>query len=191
MGYTTDFHGRFEFNNPVEPWLIEYIDKFCNSRRMKRNNEKIKELYPNWKDLCFNGELGVEGEFFIGGIGFMGQGDDDSVLDHNRPPKTQPELWCQWIVSEDGMYLEWDGAEKFYSYCEWLDYLIVEFFHPLGYVLNGDVEWQGEDYEDLGTIHVVDNVIEVEYGVRAASMNYIDDDTLINELQKRGYKITR
>ncbi len=190
MGYTTDFCGKFEFNKPVEPWLVEYVDKFCNSRRMKRDNEKIKELYPKWKDLCFNGELGVEGEYFIGGIGFMGQGDDDSVLNNNDPACTQPGLWCQWVVTEDGKYLEWDGGEKFYEYERWLEYLIDNFFTPLGYILNGDVEWQGEDYEDLGTLHVVNNVLEVEYGIRAASMSDIDDDELIAELEKRGYKIT-
>lgn len=190
MGYTTDFMGRFEFNKPVEPWLIEYVNKFCETRRMKRDNEKIKELFPNWKDLCFKGELGVDGEYFIGGIGFMGQGCDDSVIDQNRPPRTQPELWCQWIVSEDGMYLEWDGGEKFYSYCEWLDYLICEFFHPLGYVLNGYVEWQGEDYDDFGTLTVTDNVWTAESGVRASAMSCISDERLIEELESRGYKVS-
>ena len=190
MGYTTDFSGSFEFDKPVEPWLIEYINKFCETRRMKRNNDKIKELYPNWKDLCFKGNLGVEGEYFIGGIGFMGQTSDDSVIDNNRPAQTQPGLWCQWVVSEDGKRLEWDGCEKFYNYMEWLDYLIVEFFNPLGYILNGSVEWQGEDYDDLGTIVVTDNVVDIEYGIRVSSMDCIDDNILIQELEKRGYKVT-
>jgi len=190
MGYTTDFYGSFEFNKPVEPWLIEYVNKFCETRRMKRDNEKIKELYSNWKDLCFKGELGIDGEYFIGGIGFMGQSSDDSVLNGNGPACTQPGLWCQWIVTEDGKYLEWDGGEKFYYYEEWLEYLIKNFFAPLGYVLNGDVEFQGEDYDDLGVIHVTDNMVDVEYGIRAASMDCVDDNTLIQELEKRGYKVT-
>ena len=190
MGYTTDFFGSFNFNKPVEPWLIEYIDKFCNSRRMKRDNEKIKELYPKWKDLCFNEELGTEGEYFIGGIGFMGQTEDDSVINGNAPASTQPGLWCQWIISEDGLRLEWDGGEKFYYYDEWLGYLIANFFDPLGYVLNGSVEWQGEDYDDFGTITVTDNVIDMEEGIRISSMSNISDDALIEELEKRGYKVT-
>ena len=190
MGYTTDFVGSFEFNKPVEPWLVEYIDRFCNSRRMQRVNEKIKELYPKWKDLCFNGELGIDGEYFVGGIGFMGQGYDDSVVDHNRPSRTQPGLWCQWVVSQDGMHLEWDGGEKFYDYIEWLQYLINNFFSPLGYVLSGSVEWQGEDYDDFGTITVTDNIINTECGIRISSMSSISDDALIEELEKRGYKVT-
>jgi len=57
-------------------------------------------------------------------------------------------------------------------------------------VLNGDVEFQGEDYDDLGVIHVTDNMVDVEYGIRAASMDCVDDNTLIQELEKRGYKVT-
>jgi hypothetical protein len=190
MGYTTDFYGSFEFNKPVEPWLIEYINKFSESRRMRRDNEKIKELYPKWKDLCFNGELGTEGEYFIGGIGFMGQTEDDSVLNGNAPARTQPGLWCDWVITEDGTGLMWNGAEKFYYYEEWLEYLIENFFAPLGYVLNGSVGWQGEDYDDFGTITVTDNVIELEEGIRVTSMEEFDDKTLIEELEKRGYKVS-
>ena len=190
MGYTTDFFGKFEFNKPLEPWVIEYVNKFSSTRRMKRDNDKIKELFPNWKDLCFNGELGVEGEYFIGGLGMMGQDWDDSVVNGNTPSFMQPGLWCQWIVTDDGKYLEWDGGEKFYNYWEWLDYLVCEFFHPLGYILNGSVEWQGEDYDDFGTIVVTDNVVTVEEGVRASSVSCISDDRLIEELVSRGYKVS-
>jgi hypothetical protein len=35
------------------------------------------------------------------------------------------------------------------------------FLAPWGYVLNGEVEWQGEDEEDTGKILVVDNSVEV------------------------------
>lgn len=190
MGYSTDFFGKFEFNKPVEPWLIEYVNKFCETRRMKRDNDKIKELFPNWKDLCFNGELGYDGEYFVGGTGMMGQGHDDSIINYNSPAFTQPGLWCQWVVTEDGKYLEWDGGEKFYSYMEWLDYLVCEFFQPMGYVLNGSVEYQGEDYDDFGTITVTDNVVVIEYGVRESFMSCISDERLIEELESRGYKVS-
>ena len=82
-----------------------------------------------------------------------------------RPPKTQPGLWCQWVPTEDGFGLEWDGNEKFYYYVEWLEYLINKVFpwiledgdEPL--VLNGEIEWYGEDREDMGKIFVHNNVV--------------------------------
>ena len=190
MGYTTYFDGSLKFNKPVEDWLVEYIDRFNNSRRMKRDNEKIKELYPKWKDLCFNGDLGVDGEYFVGGIGFMGQGDDDSVLEHNYPASTQPGLWCQWVIGGNNDELMWDEGEKFYDYVEWLEYMIDNFFDPLGYILNGDITWEGEDSDDVGVIHVEDNIVDIEYGVHVYSMSAIDTDDMIKELEKRGYKVT-
>lgn len=189
MGYSTDFFGSLEFNKPVAPWLMEYINKFSGTRRMKRDPEVIKSQFPNWGEMCFNGDLGEEGEYFIGGIGCFGQDSDKSVLDGNAPAKTQPGLWCQWIINESGC-LEWDGGEKFYNYEEWLEYLIDNFFEPLGYVLNGDIEWQGESYDDFGTIHVENNIIYMKERVRMSSLKDISTDDLIKELESRGYKVT-
>lgn len=71
-------------------------------------------------------------------------------------------IWCQWII-EDGE-LQWDGNEKFYSYIGWLEYLISEYFEKWGIKLNGEVEFRGEDPDDIGLISVVDNAVSV-YGV--------------------------
>lgn len=187
MGYTTDFNGSLHFNKPVAQWLADYINEFSETRRMKRDPEKIKELYPNWGELCFNGELGTDGEFFIGDNGY----GDQSVVDSNRPPVTQPGLWCQWII--EGNELTWDGCEKFYNYEDWLQYLIDNFFEPLGYALNGDIEWQGEDSEDFGIIHVEDNFIDMQHGIKVYSSNDVLKDIntadLIAELKERGYSV--
>ena len=72
MGYTTDFEGELTFNKPVTEELKEYINKFSDTRRMKRDNEKIKELFPNWKELCFKGNLGVNGEYKMPQTHLMG-----------------------------------------------------------------------------------------------------------------------
>jgi len=164
MGYTTEFMGKFEFDSPIDDKLKTYINNFAESRRMIRDVEKIKEVYPDWEDYSFNGELGVEGEYFARPGSCFGQDRDDSIIDFNDAPSTQPGLWCQWVVSEDGKYLEWDGGEKFYYYTEWLKYLIENFFKPTGNVLNGSVEWQGEELDDFGKIEVENNVITVYEG---------------------------
>jgi hypothetical protein len=190
MGYSTWFDGSLKFNKPVEDWLVEYVNKFNKTRRMKRDNEKIKEMFPNWKYLCFAGNLGEEGEFFVGGLGYYGQDSDGSVLDHNAPASTQPGLWCQWVIGGNNDELMWDEGEKFYDYVEWLEYMIDNFFEPLGYVLNGDISWEGEESDDVGVIHVEDNIVDVEYGVHVHSMSAIDTDDMIKELEKRGYKVT-
>ena len=57
------------------------------------------------------------------------------------------------------------GGEKFYNYTEWIKYLIQHFLSVWGYVLNGTVEWQGEDSRDIGRIIVENNVVHIENGV--------------------------
>ena len=150
MGYTTNLYGKLKFNRQLTVGEKNYLEKFANTRRMARN---VDNMY------------GVEGEFYVDGDGMMGQGHDDNIIDYNRPPKTQPGLWCQWVPTEDGYGLEWDGYEKFYNYVEWLEYLIKSVFpwiledgdEPL--VLNGEIEWYGEHREDMGKIFVHNNVV--------------------------------
>ena len=185
MGYTTDFSGSLKFNNEVSVELQEYINRFSNTRRMPRDNEKIKEIYPNWKELCFFGELGNMGEYFAPHT----HNYDASIIDHNGfAVSVHPGLWCQWVI--EGNELVWDGGEKFYNYIDWLYYLIENFFDPLGYELSGDITWQGEESDDCGTIHVVNNFVEIKYGMHAYSMDEVDTDDMIKELEKRGYKVT-
>lgn len=184
MGYTTEFDGAIHFNKPVTEELKNYINKFSSTRRMKRDNDKIKQLYPNWMELCFNGELGLYGEYFVAEDKF----NDESIIDYNVPCP-QPGLWCQWIIN-DKDELVWDEGEKFYHYVDWLDYLISHFFRPSGYILNGVIEYQGEDPSDFGRIVVTDNNVELKSGEVIYGMDAFEDDELIEELEKRGYMIT-
>jgi hypothetical protein len=149
MGYTTEFNGSFKITPPLTDERRKYLTKFSETRRMAR------KLGP---------EFGVEGEYYVDGGGFMGQDHDASVINYNNPPKTQPGLWCSWVPNEDGTELEWNGSEKFYSYTEWLEYIVLNFLKPGGYSLNGEVTWQGEDRDDIGKIIVKDNNVETKEG---------------------------
>jgi len=191
MGYTTDFEGRFNFSRPLTEQEAEYINKFSETRRMKRDVAKLYEIYKGEHGnpfLPYDKTYGNEGEYFVGGSGYAGQDHDPSVIDGNAAPGTitdrvqdwgtrleknrlaiaegrcQPGLWCQWIVEDDGKYLAWDGGEKFYNYVEWLNYLISHFFSKWGVALNGEVKWFGEDRGDYGKIVITDNVVNVMEG---------------------------
>ena len=72
-----------------------------------------------------------------------------------------PNLYCQWRPTADGTGLEWDGAEKFYDYSEWLEYLIAHFLKPWGYVLSGEVRYNGWTEGVAGTIIVANNQVTV------------------------------
>lgn len=177
MGYSTDFFGSLELSRPATDEEMEYLNKFSETRRMKRDVNKLFKLYDGKFGNPFaktREEIyGNEGEYFVGGLGSFGQNNDESVINHNHPPgqtdwdysnpNGQPGLWCQWILT-DPETLQWDGGEKFYNYTQWLEYLIKNFFEPWGIKLNGEIEWQGEERDDMGKIIVTDNEVEVREG---------------------------
>lgn len=164
MGYHTEFRGSFQISPTMRQEHINYINQFSYTRRMKRNVEKLQN-FPDSIRESVGLPIGYEGEYFVGGTGECGQDHDNSIIDHNDPPSTQPSLWCHWVINENGTELEWDGGEKFYDYIEWLVYLIDNFFELWGYNLKGIVEWRGEEWNDIGAIGVFsNNSVAVAYG---------------------------
>ena len=161
MGYTTDFDGFFILDRPLTHEQREYLTAFAETRRMKRD-VKIAESLPDPRRIITGLPIGPECAYFVGGSGPAGQDRDTSIINFNVPPIGQPGLWCQWVPSEDGTHIQWDGGEKFYSYVDWLHYLLNHFLVPWGYVLNGDVAFQGEDDNDRGVIMVRNNKVIVE-----------------------------
>lgn len=154
---------------------------------MKRDPKKAS-LLPDPLREAVGLPIGPEGAYYVGADRFDGgPGADDSVLDYNHPPGdpgmqhggdfmddfniylvereeardngAQPGLWCQWVPSEDGTSIIWDDGEKFYEYTRWLVYLIENFLKPWGYILNGEVNWHGEESSDQGCIFVKNNEV--------------------------------
>lgn len=155
MGYTTDFSGKFKINKPVDEDTYNLLEGIAATRRMKRSGLDKK--------------YGVDGEFYFEKEDFGNCGQSDKpklgkIVDFNKPPKTQPGLWCQWQIQKDKQTIEWDQGEKFYSYIEWIKYLIKTILEPRGYKLNGEVEWFGEEQGDTGFIIVKDNIVTVKRG---------------------------
>lgn len=152
MGYTTKFYGSVSISPALNEVERAYLNKFADSRRMRRE----------------------KGPYFAAGSGFMGQGLDADIRDFNAPPEGQPGLWCKWRPTDDGAALKWDGRENFYAAPEWMQYLIDHFLRPgcfarealpflqANHTMNGTIEAQGEDPDDVWRMIVEGNVVFVE-----------------------------
>lgn len=157
MGYTTEFDGSVEVFPALNEYEINYLKKFSETRRMSRS----------------------AGPYFVDGNGYAGQDDGpDTIYDHNCPPPGQPGLWCKWEPTNDGCFIVWNGAEKFYDSAEWMQYLIDHFLKQnaeaskldhwqfehftFDHVLNGTIDCQGEDPEDRWRLIVEDNVVRTQ-----------------------------
>lgn len=163
MGYTTYFNGEFDVTPTLSEEHRTYLDKFAGTRRVRRHADHTA-LRPDPIREAVGLPIGEEAEYFVGEGGYRGQGQDDPpyILDNNRPPASQPELWCQWIPAEDGKSILWDGGEKFYEFQEWIQYLVHHFLAKWGYTLNGTVYWEGEEWSDQGRIVITDNEIDIQ-----------------------------
>jgi hypothetical protein len=162
MGYNTTFTGKFVLDRKLDGETYTFLKKLAETRRMAR---------------LVGPEYGIEGEFYFKGKGFMGQEEDSTIIDCNRPPSTQPSLWCQWVPTEDRLGIEWDGNEKFYEYVAWIQYIIDKILAPKGYVLNGNVHFQGENEDDFGIIVARNNTITVNAGTRV----YVEPEVVVQK----------
>lgn len=160
MGYQTDLYGEFTLDKPLTPEHKAYLEAFNASRRMKRN-ATITETFSDPVRLAAGLPIGKDGGYYVGSSGSdHGQVRSADIIDYNRAPDGQPGLWCQWVPGEAGATIEWDGGEKFYDYVDWIKYIVEHFLAPWGYSLSGEIEWNGDDSDDRGTIYAKDNQIE-------------------------------
>lgn len=162
MGYTTDFDGSIAIEPPLNEHEISFLLDFNGSRRMLRTKGPL------------HADPGAD----------FGQARSADIQDYNRPPEGQPGLWCQWVPTEDGGAIEWDGGEKFYDSPTWMSYLIDQLLSPAArafieehqsederlrhftcdHVLNGTINAQGEDPGDRWRLVVTDNAVQVHDG---------------------------
>ena len=159
MSHATTFHGKFNLAPKLTAEQVKYLTKFARTRRMKRD-EFITERMPDPIRNAVNLPIGWEAQYYVGSQALMGQDcNPPSVVHPNEPPSNQPSLYCQWIPSQDGEFIEWDGNDSFNYPTEWLNYLIEDFFTRWAITVNGCVEWRGEkgDETNTGTITVVNN----------------------------------
>ena len=155
MGYSTEFIGEITITPPLSTQEVDYLKKFNQTRhtQLKPNPYAIGNFEP--KDLI--------------------NADHDIKMKNSFPPEGQPELWCDWIPTDDGTTLKWSGVEKSYEMEKWLNYLIEHFIghNPLaatefpflaGHSLNGEIEAFGERHKDLWKIVVENSYVTILQG---------------------------
>lgn len=148
MGYSYEFSGRFRVRPPLSGAQRRYLLAFGSTRRVTRKTQLLKDIADPIREAV-SLPIGLEGCYFIGTADDLApEPHPESIIDGNRPPGGQPGLWCQWVPDENGCALHWDGGEKFHNFEDWLVYLVDHFLKPWGCVLEGQVEWQGNDEGD-------------------------------------------
>lgn len=150
MGTTTIFDGRFNLDRRLAPEHAAYLRAFARIRHVQRDPEICATMADPVREAT-GLPPGPEGIYFVaGGVYWEDYNHDRSVIGYDEQrgsvwsderPTVLPGYWCNWAPTKDGLGIEWNGGEKFYSWTEWLQVLIDHFLVPWGYQLTGGVEW--------------------------------------------------
>ena len=163
MGYSTDFIGNFDIEPALTKEQFDYLIALSQTRRMKRNASLLEDnlTFPDPLREAVGLPVGENGCFYVRSTKNWGQDHDcPSIIDYNDPPLAELSLWCGW-TPETLDSIAWNGNEKFYEYIAWIKFIVKSIIKPWGLMLNGEVEWKGEDSEDMGKIIIKDNEIEI------------------------------
>ena len=162
MGYNTDFYGAIKINRPVDNLTIKWLNGLCSTRRMKRCVKKLAMRLGISEEECIN-KYGQDAKHYFEMGPNSGQTHSDDIINYNHPPADQPGLWCNWGLGEDMESIVWTGAEKFYEYIAWMGYIVTE-LEERGYIMNGEIRWEGEDPDDKGILMVNNNAVSYKIG---------------------------
>lgn len=114
-------------------------------------------------DTNFGGEFAIQPPLTAAQVQTL---QDFNKTQHDGIAGVPGSTWCQWVPSDDGTTLVWDEQEKFYEYTQWLQYLVHHYFGPWGCTLDGEVEWNGDDVDDRGSIVAEPRAGKTVIGIR-------------------------
>src|SRR5688572_14017013 len=165
MGYTTTFTGHVTIDPPLNPHEIRYLERYAGTRHEHR----------------------TKGPFLLTDTGDPVPGTRGWA----DPFPGLPGYWCKWVPVENGSAIQWNEVEKFYDADKWMAYLIDTFLKPgatiaqvsewdypsdfshftFDHVVNGTIEAEGEEPDDVWRLEVRDNavytvhlMVQPEYG---------------------------
>ena len=165
MGYSIELDGKIKISPKLKTFDKEFLDKFFQIRHMKRDMSKLKGISKNAIK-----EFGKDGCFYLKDYyDDIKEMPDDKTIININDCGDMPSLYCDLEIVEDNgeSFVQWNGSEKTYGVNVengWFNWLIDNFFKPCGYVLNGEMTWQGEDDDDTGTIKIENNIVSLHFG---------------------------
>ena len=166
--------GSLYAKTKINKYTLDLINGINLTKRMKRDPEKLCKLLDKPLEYVKN-NYGIDCEFYYNEDDFdnMGESYDFSIIDKNTPPSCQPSSWCHWMACESDNSIFWDGVDDFPYFIEWLRYLIKEIFEPQGIELNGEIIWDGYEFNDRGLIEVVNNSVKIK---KPKTIYYTDEE---------------
>ena len=103
----------------------------------------------------------------------------DSQYNYGDEQREFPSIWCGFEV--DGNIFRWDCGEKTYEGVGWIKYFIdklKEWSKNESIYAWGEMEWDGEESDDIGKVVVEFNTITGEQSVEVRQGSIVYDSNL-------------
>lgn len=78
------------------------------------------------------------------------------------------DAYFQWVPAASLQHIVWDGNEKFYKYIEQMEWL-CNWLRQHDILANGNLQWQGEENGDTGSLVVTANAVTAHRTGRSAA----------------------
>jgi hypothetical protein len=158
MSYSFTAEGEFPIAPPLRPAHRAYLTQFGQTRRMRWSIPAIEQRRDPLREAV-GLPLGTDGAYFVGfETGWsMHLVSDPALIDRNKPPDRQPDLYSQLMPNPAGSALIWTRMNNNWLPDQviecWLDYLSQHFLDPWGYQTFGMIRWQGERPGHKGMVY--------------------------------------
>ena len=160
MRYRTSLSGSISVDKPLDDKFKNILNGLNKTKRMQRDVSILANNLNISVKTCTE-MYGEDGQFYFNLDNQLGQTHTDDIINYNEPPSGQPSLWCGWRYNEGKNIIEWDGSRrgsnKFDEYIEWITY--IKDLLSTDYILNGRVDWFGEERADKEAIILTNNNI--------------------------------
>jgi hypothetical protein len=180
MGYTTEFDGYVTIEPPLNEHEVSFLKDLASTRRMLRRNGPLFVKGGGYAGQDHEEDI-INFNCSSGEQPWLGARDLPADWRDYFEPDGQPGLWCKWEPSDDGETISWNGAEKFYDAPEWMRYIIDKLLAPSAdeylvkhndederlqyftcdHTVNGVINAEGEEQEDVWRLEVKDNIVSV------------------------------
>ena len=98
----------------------------------------------------------------------------DSEYEYGNKNREYPSIWCGFEVNGD--VFEWDTNEKTYMGQEWIRFFVnkvIEWNKEKEIIVEGEMEWRGQDMGDNGKVKVKYNSGSKMYQIDTYEIDFV------------------
>lgn len=193
------YEGYFKINPKLNDYDKYYLLNFNKTIHLKRNVSYLRDTYKGRNG--YNGIYGIYGEFFVNFVVDINGKDldnetfsdfikhNDSIIDHEKSPPTQPNKYCPWVPNSNGDKLFFKPLDKIIITNKNENKEYIESFQWMNWIVNNIIK---NKYKVNGYFEIINKkenyhkTLKINNNKFTLESNYLtsvkDDNDILNEI---------